>query len=307
MVHLVRGARAAFLAALLLSGLASVSARADDFPLGAVAVVALPAGGAGRAADAGELARIREARQAPRLLFAGTLSDGRGPGVRYEFHRAGRFTEPGHDALDMRVLADRLAGTSDAWTFAGWRTPPVFDREHHVLFWAYDVKQPEGRLTLGFAAFCTREGVLLFQRASSNLGAFEGDDAAFRTLLATVRVNEGRRWEDFVTSDPIAAGSLADLVANRGVPVGAGAPGVVSRADAESPGPVAALRERILDLLQKPGVGVGGLVAAVVGLRLLFGIGQALAKRRVRPEEITLPPGSTRKPKSPFDDNRPIE
>lgn len=287
-------------------GVPAHPARAADVPLGAVAVVALPAGGVARPADGAELERIRDARRAPRLLFAGALSADGHAAVRYEFHRSGRYTEPGHDALDMSALAERLTAPGDAWTFAGWRTPPVFDREHHVLFWAYDVKSPEGRRTLGFAAFLTREGVLLFQRTSDNLGAFEGEDASFRGLLARVRVNDGRRWEDFVATDPIAAGSTADLVADRGVPREPGAPGATAPAAASEPAESGDLREAILNLLRDSRFRIGGVVAAVVGIRILFGIGRALGRQRVKPEEVTMPPGATRKPGSPFDDNRPI-
>lgn len=293
-------------AAVATLGTLASPARAADVPLGAVAVVALPEHGVAKPADTAELERIRDARRAPRLLFAGALSADGHSAVRYEFHRSGRYTEPGHDALDMSTLAERLTAEGDAWTFAGWRTPPVFDREHHVLFWAYDVKSPEGRRTLGFAAFLTREGVLLFQRTSDRLGAFDGEDAAFRGLLARVRVNDGRRWEDFVATDPIAAGSMADLVAERGVPREPGAPGASAPAAAREPARGRDLRETILDLLRHSQFRIGGLVAAVVGLRILFGVGRALARQRVKPEEVTLPPGATRKPGSPFDDNRPI-
>lgn len=268
--------------ALLAWSLASAPAgRADTVPLAAIATAQVPTARAHRPLGSEELARMRTVRAAPRMLAGGTLADG-STAVRWEFHRSGRFTEPGHEPPDMRVLAERLRGTADEWSFAGWRVPPVFDREHHVLFWAYDVKHPEGRRTLSFAAFLTREGVLLFQRTSANLGAFEREEAAFRRLLATVRVNEGRRWEDFRASDALASSNVEDLVANRGVPLQSAAaevPKARDRARPTAPSPGAA----------KAGTWISVALGVLIGLRVLLLLARFLRARRHAAEEIRMP------------------
>lgn len=275
----VRSLLAVFVTGLSLAAAAS-SARTETVAVGAVARLELPPGAVARALPEPELGRLRAERGASRLLLAGTITGPDRLRARWEFHRAGRLAEPGPEALDMRALAERLTADGERWSFAGWRVPPVFDREHHVLFWAYDVKRPDGRRTLSYAAFCTRDGVLLFQRASENVGAFQGEEVPFRRLLAGVRILEGRRWQDFVATDPLAAGGMDELVANRGVP--GGETDGARRSASDPAGP--RLPWAVVPLLA-----AGGLAALVT-------LARVLRAKRGAAEEIRMPPGASAPP-----------
>lgn len=202
-------------AALVLVALAIAAgaARGAVVPLGAVATIELPPGAAVRPAGPAELARLQRERDAPRLIFAGTLPNAAPGSVAYEFHRSGRLPDPG-PRIDPAIAT--ALGRSPG--FAGWRLAPTWVPARHALFWSYDVVVGGAPRTLGFGAFCTREGVLVLRRTS-----VPGPDAAaqmraWHELLGRVTVLPGRRYDDARAGEPFAAAGVEALVAGRGVP-----------------------------------------------------------------------------------------
>lgn len=208
--HAAPRAAALVLAALAL---AAGAARGAVVPLGAVATAELPAGATVRPAGPAEIAKLQRDRGAPRLLFAGTLANAAPGTVTYEFHRSGRLRDPG-PRIDPAVAT--AVGRSRG--FGGWRLAPTWVPARHALLWSYDVNAGGAARTLSFAAFCTREGVLVLRRTS-----VPGPDAAaqmraWHDLLGRVVILPGRRYGDARPGEPFAAAGVEALVAGRGVP-----------------------------------------------------------------------------------------
>lgn len=208
--HAARRVAVHLVAALVL--LAS-AAHAAVVPLGAVATLDLPAGASVRPASPAELAQLQRDRGAPRLLFAGTLANLAVGSVRYEFHRSARLREPS-PALDPAV-ASALGGSRG---FAGWRLAPTWVPARHALLWSYDVTVGGAPRTLSFAAFCTREGVLVLMRTSVPGPNAAAQMRAWYDLANRVVVQPGRRYEDARAGEPLSTAGVEALVAGRGVP-----------------------------------------------------------------------------------------
>lgn len=208
--HAARRAGGLVLAALALG---AGAAYGEVAPLGAIATVDLPPGAHARPAEPAELARLQRDRAAPRLIFAGTLANAASGPVAYEFHRSGRLRDPG-PRLDPAVAT--TLGRSRG--FGGWRLAPTWIPARHALLWSYDVAVGGAPRTISFAAFCTREGVLVLRRTSAPGPVAETQMRAWYDLLDRVVILPGRRYEDAAAGEPLAPAGVEALVAGRGVP-----------------------------------------------------------------------------------------
>lgn len=111
----------------------------------------------------------------------------------------------------------RVAKGIPAMQIVGWIEPPTYDGQAHKLVWslaARDEGAPTGQpQTVNYNTFALgRNGYVSLGLVTDN-SAIGGDKAIAKALLASLKFDTGKRYEDFDGStDKVAAYGLAGLV-----------------------------------------------------------------------------------------------